>query len=711
VGCSLCGSSGIASSAATAPIDTTGFALVLGGGGARGLAHIGVLEILEELEMRPSLIVGTSMGAVVGAIAAAGHPAAKLRELATSQRWIELLLDRGISPVRVQGGWSGLPMHQLRLRLDRWPPVPPAGASRGQAIETILGTLTADALLQADADFDRLPIPFRCLATDVVSAEATVFSSGPLPVIVRASGSIPVVFQPVELEGRVYLDGGLSDNLPVEVARELGFRRCVVVDVSNIFLPVEDPSQDLFSLINRAAQLSQLRQNQVEARPDDVVLRVDLREHSSLGFWGVEEIIERGRGAALEARQRLLDLRAKSRPAATRPAAPPAHVGVVRIAELRIEGSRKLSPWSIRRRLDLEPGDEIQLAELWERAGLLAQQSIFENVWLEASARGEAGVEVVVHVQERHRPELELAANYRQGDGPALLLRLRLDNWLGTGGGRALSWRLGEQESSLIAHLTQPLRGSRRNDLRILGGWMRERAEIYDEGDEVDAWVFRRVAAEFGGIVGLFLDRRLSLLLGLRAASVDRHLESRQPGTAGSDQLRAVHVGVETWRHGGLSHWPPRGLSVHFYQGLSALGGDVKAWWLNGGSVWRSRTAGPWGWNGALGFAWGSRELPVAFQARAGGTDGWVGLRRDEVIAPRLLWQRLGLDWYVQPELRVEAAGALGLSTSDQLRKARPRVGALLQLVLDSIIGPLQLGVQGSHRGESFLFLDVGHEF
>lgn len=112
-------------SRSAAPPDTTGFALVLGGGGARGLAHIGVLRALEELGMRPSLIVGTSMGAVLGSLYAAGNDATQLEALLAERAWMDFLLDEREPSVRVQGGWHGLPRSQLRLRLDQWPLSPP----------------------------------------------------------------------------------------------------------------------------------------------------------------------------------------------------------------------------------------------------------------------------------------------------------------------------------------------------------------------------------------------------------------------------------------------------------------------------------------------------------------------------------------------------------------------------------------------------------
>ncbi len=110
-----------------ADVDTTGFALILGGGGARGIAHIAVIEVLEEMGMRPSLIVGTSMGSVVGSLYSSGTSSSELRSFALGQNLMNLLVDVKTPPAELQGGWWGPAPHQLRVQITQWPPLPHTG--------------------------------------------------------------------------------------------------------------------------------------------------------------------------------------------------------------------------------------------------------------------------------------------------------------------------------------------------------------------------------------------------------------------------------------------------------------------------------------------------------------------------------------------------------------------------------------------------------
>ena len=690
----------------TGSSDREGFALVLGGGGARGFAHVGVLKALEELGLTPSLIVGTSMGAIIGSVRAAGHPAATIDSLLQDRDWLATVLDEPPPPIRVQGGWkASMPVTQLRLHLDRWPPAPPPGMSYGQSIEALVGRLTADALFEAGRDFDGLPIAFRPVATDLVSGEAVVPDHGALPRLVRASGSLPVVFTPVRYEGRLLLDGGLVKNLPLDVARAEGYRRALVVDVSNVFLPLEEPPDDLFALANRAAQLAQRNENRIEPGPEDVLLRVDVRAFNMFSFWASERIIQAGYEAAME---RADDLRAWAGEAPAVRRVAPVRRGPVEVVEVEVEGQQLLSAWAVRKRFDLRPGDRVRLGELWTRAEELARQSIFEHVWVEALPEGPDRARIVVHVQERGRPELELAAHHRDGEGAAALVRLRLDNRFGAGSARTLSWRVGKERSELSLDTSVPLRGSRRVEFRAGGGWRHERVEIREGGDEVDAWDLRRWSAH-ADLVLASVRRGVALMIGGELAADRRRLESG--AREGHGRWRALHLGLETWTGGGLNAWPSQGFAVHGSWAPGVLGGDVEGWRLEGGVVRRPLLVGRWGLNLTAGGAWGSSDLPVERWARAGGPRGWVGLERDEVLAPRMLWGRVGVDLYLRRDLRIELAGATGWYGVRSLDENRPRPGVQLQSVWDSAIGPFHLGWAISRRGEGEFFLDVGHEF
>lgn len=211
--------------------------LVLGGGGALGAAHIGVLQTLENAGIRIDYIAGTSIGAVVGGLYATGYKASQLDSLFRSQDWLDLLTDRdsrfseelysvhdgmiyimGIPIMRIKGKGE-LPTFDL-TRL---------GALRGDSISSRLAQLTH---LPDSIGFDALPIPFRCVSFDLLSMEEVVHRSGNLPEALRASMSLPGIFKPVRTDTQLLVDGGVSDNLPIEVVRQMGADIVIAVDLS-----------------------------------------------------------------------------------------------------------------------------------------------------------------------------------------------------------------------------------------------------------------------------------------------------------------------------------------------------------------------------------------------------------------------------------------------------------------------------------------------
>src|SRR5579864_5492564 len=206
--------------------------LVLSGGGARGVAHIGVLKVLEELKVPIDCIAGTSMGAVVGGLYASGMTAAQIDATMRTVDWQEAFRDapprRDLAFRRKQDDRNFLV--RLPLGLKHGHILLPKGFIQGQKLQETLRQLTLS--FSNSTDFDLLPTPFRAVATDLVTGNAVVLDRGDLSIAMRASMSAPGVFAPVESNGRLLVDGGLAENLPVNVARAMHADVLIVSDVS-----------------------------------------------------------------------------------------------------------------------------------------------------------------------------------------------------------------------------------------------------------------------------------------------------------------------------------------------------------------------------------------------------------------------------------------------------------------------------------------------
>jgi NTE family protein len=274
--------------------------LVLSGGGARGMAHIGVLKILEELKVPIDCIAGTSMGAVVGGLYATGMSAQQIETTIRSVDWQEAFRDapprRDLAFRRKQDDRNFLV--RLPLGLKHGQILLPKGFIQGQKLQETLRQLTLP--FSNSTNFDSLPTPFRAVATDLETGSAVLLDKGDLAVAMRASISAPGVFAPVESQGRLLVDGGLAENLPVDVARQMHADILIVSDVS---FPLQ-PRAALDSALSISNQMLAIlvRKDADRQRatlgPQDVLIEPILGAASSTDFTAANNTIASGENAA-----------------------------------------------------------------------------------------------------------------------------------------------------------------------------------------------------------------------------------------------------------------------------------------------------------------------------------------------------------------------------------------------------------------------------
>jgi len=286
--------------------------LVLSGGGARGLAHVAVLKALERHHVPVDAIAGTSMGAVVGGLYASGMSAGEIETLVRTLDWRSSFQDR--SPRRDLDYRRKQEERQFLVRLpvgfDREGFRLPRGLIQGQKLTQVLRRQTLPVAMVAD--FDDLPVPFRAIATDIETGELVVLSRGDLTEAMRASMSAPGVFAPVELGGRLLVDGGLVNNLPVDVARSMGVDVVIAVDVG--FRP--QAREELDSAIAMSNQMiAVVLQRETDRQrallgAADILVEPDLGTLSSVDFTRVGQYLRKGEEAAARAADRLAVLAA-----------------------------------------------------------------------------------------------------------------------------------------------------------------------------------------------------------------------------------------------------------------------------------------------------------------------------------------------------------------------------------------------------------------
>jgi len=273
--------------------------LALSGGGARGLAQIGILKVLEREKVPIDFIAGTSMGGVLGGLYAMGYSAEELEKIVRKLDWNDLLTD---TPPRLSLLLSQREEKEgslFQFRLNGLKPHIPTALTSGQKLTNLFTELTLRAKLtsrwfqQPYLSFDNLKIPFRAVTTDLVSGERVVLDSGDLVQALKATMAVPLAFSPVESEGRLLVDGGLVDPIPVEVVRRMGAEVVIAANTVSSLLPAEKIKNPL-DVANQATSIMSLRRQKEELSKADLVITPDLSGFSSVDFNRADQLIAIG---------------------------------------------------------------------------------------------------------------------------------------------------------------------------------------------------------------------------------------------------------------------------------------------------------------------------------------------------------------------------------------------------------------------------------
>ena len=265
-------------------------ALVLAGGGAKGYAHLPVLEVIEEMGIPVDMVIGTSAGAIVGGLYSAGYSPAELREILFNLDWSSIFLDRPVSSFERQLGSQSLERNPLNLRFSQRLNLNLGrGFTTGQEAYKLFRTLTAK--IPSYIDFDDLPIPFRASGVELSTGRLEIFSGGDLAEAIRASMSLPGVFEPFNIDGRYYIDGGVLNNLPVDEARALGYDIVIAVDLPGTLDDGgEDSSISPLTTLNQTMTIYHYANIDARYALADVVLIPDVERFSILDFPKAQEI-------------------------------------------------------------------------------------------------------------------------------------------------------------------------------------------------------------------------------------------------------------------------------------------------------------------------------------------------------------------------------------------------------------------------------------
>lgn len=479
--------------------------LALSGGGARGAAHIGVLRVLEEHHIPIDYIAGTSMGALVGGFYASGMSTAELEELITRIDWADAFDDKIPRKDRSFRRKRDDDLYLVKNKpgISRDGLKFPSGLIDGQKIDLLLKKYTLPVMTVRD--FDALSIPYRAIATDIVTGETVVLDHGDLALAMRASMSIPALLAPREIDGRLLVDGGVSTNLPIDVVRRMGADVVIAVDIST---PMST-REELGSVLGITGQLSNIltRRNtdqQIASLTDeDIFIRPDLGDITTASFDHAGEAIPAGVSAAEAALGELERLSVSEEDYRAHRNRRERRIVRLTIDEVRIVNRSRLADGVIAASLGIEAGEPLDIEKLEKDLDRIYGLELFESVYYDIT--DEAG-RIVLTVTVR---ENSWGPNYLQSgvsifedyEGPnfnlaAAYTRTAVNRLNG-------EWRTGLQigrEPGIFTEFYQPFFNNLRNFIHVRASISELVDNVFDtNGHKVEELALQRYGAALAG--------------------------------------------------------------------------------------------------------------------------------------------------------------------------------------------------------------------
>lgn len=724
-----------AQAANQAPQKRPRIGLVLGGGGAAGIAHVGVLKVLEEQGVPIDVIAGTSMGAIVGSLYAAGYKADELEKVVGSLDWPSLFDDQqprdmqSFQLKRDNAGFFntaevGIKDHSLKL---------PDGLVSGQKLMFELRRLL-ERVAQID-DFDRLPIPFRAVATDIETGEQVVLRKGNLATAVRASMSIPGVFSPIVIDDRLLVDGFVSNNVPVDVARQMGADILIVVSLPYYF-EKRDQLNSAVAVTVQAMQFLTAKNSLPQLKglhAPHIVIEPDLKDIGSLSFGRVQETIPIGEAAAKAHLGAIKHLAAYAPPAlpaqaqqlASQSQSPIAVHGMKagRVAKVVLENNSRLKDSVVLQRLGIQAGDTLDVAKLQRGLNNVHSLGYFDIVDYSLIPSGNDLYDLHVIARQRSTGDQRLRFgftlddNFEGGAGYQIGMRhvLKGATSLGT------EWRNSLIVGDRLHAETQVLHplNDRQGAFLDARVW-HDRQDFYNyQGKERSAEVR---LGETGGAVNWRLDvgNVSELSIGGAYRNFIPNTKTGQLSFPGDSlQIASLEVtySTDTLDDADFPNYG-RWLQAEYTHGVKALGADVEfdRVKIAGGKVW---TEGKhrFSLKGQLGSTLRDDTFIIE-QLSLGGYNSLSGLSSNQLRGNHAA---LGRGSYMYELVdypgvaKIYAGGSVELGNtwekSENVGWGSLLLSGSLFVGMDSPIGPAFIGIGQTEGYESSLFMHVGRSF
>jgi NTE family protein len=429
--------------------------LVLSGGAAKGIAHIGVLKVLEEAEIPVDYIAGTSMGAIIGGLYAIGYNASSLEKLTISQNWTKLLTDNVTRTDLSIEEKEEEDMFFVSFPLSTKGFKVPAGIIAGQNIENLLNKLCFQ--VYQVRDFSQLQIPFRCIAMDIISGKEVVLENGYLPTAMRASMAIPSLFAPVALDTLLLVDGGVINNFPADRLKEMGADIIIGVDVAFQELKQVE-TYDIFRIFEQTIIHTSEPRLRANLKMCNILIKPDLTGLGASDFNKADTLIARGERAArniFPALKQMSDSLKNYYAFKYQQNVLPG-IDSLYLKEIRITGLDKVSSRLLMGKIHLDLRTWIKPEDIEKAINNAFSSLYFSKVTYELQPvddyRNPNSIRLLIYVTEKKGGLLRVGINYNTDFSSSIILNLAFRNLLFDGSKLSTSLKLGENPKIMASY-------------------------------------------------------------------------------------------------------------------------------------------------------------------------------------------------------------------------------------------------------------------
>ena len=493
----------------TATIAKPKIGLVLSGGAAKGLAHIGVIKVLEEIGITPDYITGTSMGAVVGALYALGYTADELSEINSNADWEKLLSDRiPLNKVIFEEKYEykryilGIPIRNYKFKL-------PSGVIEGQQLEKFFANYMWP--LPEVESFDSLSIPFHCMGVDLISGKTIEFDSGNLAESIRASMSIPSIFAPESIDTMLLVDGGVIRNFPVEEVIEMGADIVIGVYVG---FDEKVTKEDLFSLsdvLSRATVFYGIFDSKKQMELTNILLEPNLQGLGASDFAKAKRIEILGEVAALEIQKELYNL-ADSLNLKYTPVKKFDQPEKIYIKEIKVVNERPfVADKFIIGRSGIKEESYVSKEDLSEAVDKIFGTQYFKKVTYSIKELYDGTYRLYFNVKESTRAFLNLAAHYDNQYGPGIITNLTLRNYLTPASRATVTLNIAENPGARI-DINKYLGKNERIMDNVFFNWNQNINFLYNDGIDVGSYRLNSMSVGLGGKYSISVNQQIGAL-------------------------------------------------------------------------------------------------------------------------------------------------------------------------------------------------------